>query len=195
MSKSSLKSSLNSLADHLSDQLVARINEITRERLGLKGTKIVARPKPRVRKVPVTGKEFNPGSAPFPDMENVGPDLFEVADDGRKIEGRRVDIDSAIVRKLRRGEYLLDGSIDLHGLDATTARDKLEAFLKLSRSRGERTLLVIHGRGKNSPGGRAILRGEIVSWLSQGHESALVSAFSTALPDDGGDGAMYVRLR
>ena len=121
--------------------------------------------------------------------------VFEVADDGRKIEGRRVDIDSAIVRKLRRGEYLLDGSIDLHGLDATTARDKLEAFLKLSRSRGERTLLVIHGRGKNSPGGRAILRGEIVSWLSQGHESALVSAFSTALPDDGGDGAMYVRLR
>ena len=188
---------LETLAQHLSDQLVARVNEITRKRLGLKGTKIadVARPKPRVRKTPVTGKEFNPGSAPFPDMENVGPDLFEVADDGRKIEGRRVDIDSAIVRKLRRGEYLLDGSIDLHGLDATTARDKLEAFLKLSRSRGERTLLVIHGRGKNSPGGRAILRGEIVSWLSQGHESALVSAFSTALPDDGGDGAMYVRLR
>jgi len=77
MSKSSLKSSLNSLADHLADQLVARVNEITRKRLGLKGTKIadVARPKPRVRKTPVTGKEFNPGSAPFPDMEDVGPDL------------------------------------------------------------------------------------------------------------------------
>jgi len=56
-------------------EMVARINEITRERLGLKGTKIVARPKPRVRKVPVTGKEFNPGSAPFPDMENVGPEM------------------------------------------------------------------------------------------------------------------------
>lgn len=146
-----------------------------------------------------------PVAAPDPDHDEAmgrlrklvegGDSRFEVSDDGRRIEGRRVDVDSAVVRKLRRGEYPLDGSLDLHGLDVATAREKLESFVKLSRARGERTLLVIHGRGKHSPGGKAILRGEVASWLSQGRESALVAAFCSALPDDGGDGAMYVRLR
>jgi DNA-nicking Smr family endonuclease len=63
------------------------------------------------------------------------------------------------------------------------------------RARGERCVLVIHGKGQHSAGGIGVLRGEIAAWLSQGACSASVAAFATARGDDGGEGAMYVLLR
>jgi DNA-nicking Smr family endonuclease len=56
-------------------------------------------------------------------------------------------------------------------------------------------VLVIHGKGRNSAGGVAVLRGEVSAWLSQGASSAHVAAFTTARREDGGEGAMYVLLR
>jgi DNA-nicking Smr family endonuclease len=68
-------------------------------------------------------------------------------------------------------------------------------FLRDKRARGERCVLVIHGRGTHSPGGTGILRGEVAAWLSQGAASEHVSAFATAADGDGGQGAVYVMLR
>ncbi len=120
---------------------------------------------------------------------------FEVHDDGRRVEGRRVDADAALVRRLRRGQLAIDGTLDLHGLDAAAARSALEQRLVAAGARGERTLLVVHGKGLGSPGGRGLLRGELAAWLTEGRERARVVAFCTALAEDGGEGAMYVRLR
>lgn len=124
-----------------------------------------------------------------------GDGRFEVSDDGQRLEGRRVEVDASLVRRLRRGQLPIDGTLDLHGLDVVAAREALARRLSAAAARGERTLLIIHGRGNRSPGGRGVLRGEIGSWLSQGRERAHVAAFCTALADDGGDGALYVRLR
>jgi DNA-nicking Smr family endonuclease len=63
------------------------------------------------------------------------------------------------------------------------------------RARGERCVLVIHGKGDHSPRGAGVLRGEIAAWLSQGASSEQVAAFATAQRDDGGEGAVYVLLR
>jgi DNA-nicking Smr family endonuclease len=119
---------------------------------------------------------------------------FEVEDDGRRVEGRRAGISPDVVRKLRRGLYPLDARLDLHGLRAQDARDALERFLGEKRARGERCVLVIHGKGEHSPARQGILRGEISAWLSQGSASLNVDAFSTAQPEDGGEGAVYVLL-
>ncbi len=124
-----------------------------------------------------------------------GDGRFELSDDGRRIEGRRVDVDVSLARRLRRGELPIDGTLDLHGLDAVAAREALERRIADAAARGERTLLVSHGKGHRSPGGHGVLRGEIGAWLSQGRERARVAAFCTALAEDGGDGALYVRLR
>jgi DNA-nicking Smr family endonuclease len=75
------------------------------------------------------------------------------------------------------------------------ARAQLELFLRTMRSRGERCVLVIHGKGEHSPGGVAVLRGEIAAWLSQGTSSEHVAAFTTSSVADGGEGAVYVLLR
>ncbi len=120
---------------------------------------------------------------------------FEVIDDGKHVEGRRVDVLPNLLRELRRGTLPIDGRLDLHGLDAASARERLLEFLRAQRTRGERCVLVIHGKGENSPGGIGVLRGEIAAWLSQGRAREHVAAFATAREEDGGTGAVYVALR
>jgi DNA-nicking Smr family endonuclease len=124
-----------------------------------------------------------------------GRTRFEVTDDGRRIEGRRVDVTPDVVRKLRRGLLPIDARIDLHGRRAEDARVELETFLATKRSRGERCVLVVHGKGEHSPRGVGVLRGELGAWLSQGRASEHVAAFTTATGEDGGEGATYVLLR
>ena len=123
---------------------------------------------------------------------------FEVSDDGRRVEGRRVDAPPDLVRSLRRGMLPVDGRLDLHGLTAAQAQEKLAEFLRTMRSRNERCVLVIHGpyprKGERTPGA-GVLRGEIAAWLSQGKAREHVAAFATARDDDGGEGAVYVALR
>jgi DNA-nicking Smr family endonuclease len=120
---------------------------------------------------------------------------FEVLDDGERVEGRRIDVPPATVRRLRRGLLPIDARIDLHRMTVPEARGHLESFLRTMRTRGERCVLVIHGKGRHSPGGVAVLRGEVAAWLSQGPSSHHVSAFVTAGTADGGEGATYVLLR
>lgn len=124
-----------------------------------------------------------------------GRTRFEVADDGRRVEGRRVDLPMDALRRLRRGLMPIDGRLDLHGMGAAEARAHLEMFLRTMRARGERCVLVIHGKGGHSPGGVPVLRGEIAAWLSQGSSSEHVAGFVTASEADGGEGAVYVLLR
>jgi DNA-nicking Smr family endonuclease len=120
---------------------------------------------------------------------------FEVSDDGRRVEGRRIDVPPDLVRKLRRGMLPIDARMDLHGLRVAEGRTQLELFLRTMRARGERCVLVVHGKGEHSPRGVGVLRGEIAAWLSQGAASADVAAFATASEGDGGEGAVYVLLR
>ena len=120
---------------------------------------------------------------------------FEVTDDGKRVEGRRLDVPPSLVRELRRGVLPIDGRLDLHGLGAEAAREKLLDFLRTQRTRGERCVLVIHGKGEHSVAMGGVLRGEIAAWLSQGRAREHVAAFATAREEDGGEGAVYVALR
>lgn len=129
------------------------------------------------------------------ELVSGGDSRFEVSDDGARIEGRRVDVDRHVVRRLRRGELMIESRLDLHGLHAHEARAKLEDFLPKARTAGDRVVLIVCGKGQHSPRGIPVLRGEMAAWLSQGSASVHVAAFVTATPDDGGEGALYVLLR
>jgi len=119
---------------------------------------------------------------------------FEVSDDGRRVEGRRVETPPDLVRSLRRGLLPVDARLDLHGMTAAQAQEALVEFLRTMRARNERCVLVIHGKGERHAGS-AVLRGEIAAWLSQGKAREQVAAFATAREEDGGEGAVYVALR
>jgi len=124
-----------------------------------------------------------------------GDKQFETHDDGRRVEGRRIDVPQTTLRKLRHGTFPVDARVDLHGLDAVTARGTVESFLREKRVAGERCVIIVHGKGTHSPRGHGVLRLEIAGWLAEGAASEHVAAFATATNDDGGEGAVYVLLR
>lgn len=124
----------------------------------------------------------------------MGGVRFEVSDDGSHVEGRRIDLNPTVLRRLRRGQFPIDGRIDLHGMALEEARAAMVAYLGKMRERGECMVLVVHGKGEHSPGGIGILRGEIAAWLSQGAAAEHTAAFATAQRADGGEGATYVLL-
>jgi DNA-nicking Smr family endonuclease len=118
---------------------------------------------------------------------------FEVTDDGDVVEGRRLDVDPRELRRLRRQAYGVDGTLDLHGLNAEVARTTVERFLSRRRNEGDRAVLVVHGKGRHSAGS-AVLRGEIGAWLSQGASARDVLAFASVPEPDGPSGAVLILL-
>lgn len=118
---------------------------------------------------------------------------FEVEDDGTFIEGARPGQEAAL-RDLTRGRVPAVATFDLHGLTADEAERKLHRFLEQHQGARRRAVLVVHGRGSHSAGGRGILRDQIAAWLSSPPFAAMVLCFATARPRDGGGGALYVLL-
>jgi DNA-nicking Smr family endonuclease len=97
--------------------------------------------------------------------------------------------------KLRNGMYSIQGQIDLHGLTRTEARSAVEDFIvHMSRFRSC-CIKIIHGRGINSPAGRATLKESLQRLLKTRRMSRYVVAYASAPSRDGGMGAVYVLLR
>ena len=96
---------------------------------------------------------------------------------------------------LRNGEFAYQSHLDLHGLTAIEARDAVGRFLAAAHRTGQRCVLIIHGRGRNSKDHVPVLKHRLAGWLSRTSWARLVLAFTTARPCDGGVGALYVLLR
>lgn len=104
-------------------------------------------------------------------------------------------IDSKIFQKLKAGSFSFENHVDLHGLNADQAYDSLHFFIRESYLQSRRCVLVVTGKGRNSPGGQSVLKREVYDWLSRDPFRRIVLAFCTAQPKDGGSGAIYVLLR
>lgn len=96
---------------------------------------------------------------------------------------------------LRRGRFAIQAHLDLHGLGLEGARRELERFVKDSVRAGHRLVRIIHGRGRHSPNGRALMKESVERWLRQRRVGRFVLAFTSARKPDGGCGAVYVLLR
>jgi DNA-nicking Smr family endonuclease len=99
---------------------------------------------------------------------------------------------STVLRDLRRGRWVIQDEVDLHGLNRDEARQLLAEVLAENIARGRRCLRVIHGKGLGSPQRLSILRQLVRGWLAQREE---VLAYCQARPHDGGEGALIVLLR
>ena len=104
---------------------------------------------------------------------------------------RRRGVGPDVVRKLRRGVWVTQAEIDLHGLRRDEAREQLAAFLREAARSGLRCVRVVHGKGLGSPGREPVLKAKVKSWLVQRQE---VLAFTHARASDGGHGALVVLL-
>ncbi|CAB3711797.1 Smr/MutS family protein [Trinickia soli] len=104
----------------------------------------------------------------------------------------RPGISHEVVRKLRRGHWIVQAQLDLHGMRREEAREALAGFIRETVKRGLRCVRVIHGKGLGSVGKEPVLKGKVRAWLVQ---KAEVIAFCQARAHDGGAGAVLVLLQ
>ena len=118
-------------------------------------------------------------------------DISTLLDVDDQMSFRRSGIGPDITRKLRKGEWRIQGQIDLHGLRSDEARNAVGQFLRDAKRMGWRCVRVVHGKGLGSPGKEPVLKSKVQRWLVQKNE---VLAFVQARPADGGAGALVVLL-
>lgn len=120
---------------------------------------------------------------------------FDITDTDEYIEGTVNGLDIRLVRKLRTGDFSRQAALDLHGMTSDAAHLEVENFILGAVRMGLRCVLIVHGRGRNSPGQIPVLKDRLKQWLTRAKLGRMVLAFATARPHDGGSGAMYVLLR
>lgn len=100
------------------------------------------------------------------------------------------NVDAKLLRQLKAGKIKPEREIDLHGTTVSQA----QAFLLqvLQTDSGLRSVLIIHGKGRQAGGEPARLKSlvnQVLRSLPQ------VLAFCSARASDGGEGAVYVLLK
>jgi DNA-nicking Smr family endonuclease len=104
----------------------------------------------------------------------------------------RPGLSRQVLRRLRGGYWATQDQLDLHGSRSDEARSLLVAFLAQAVRRGQRCVLVVHGKGYGSKNREPVLRRKVAGWLMQRSE---VLAFCQARPVDGGSGAVVILLK
>ncbi|WP_374488590.1 Smr/MutS family protein [Zoogloea sp.] len=104
----------------------------------------------------------------------------------------RTGLPRRVLTDLRRGRWVVQAELDLHGMNRDEARASLAQFIALALHQGKRCLRVVHGRGHGSPGRIPILKQLSRGWLAQRED---ILAFCQAKPHDGGEGALLVLLQ
>jgi len=106
-------------------------------------------------------------------------------------------VDANLSSQLKKKRFAIDATLDLHGMTQEKAFLKLQSFLEIAQARSYRLVLVITGKGGEDVDGRprGILRTQVPLWLQQPEFLRLVISLSSALPQHGGAGAFYVRVR
>lgn len=161
-------------------QTIGKVDELKTDTLLLSsGTK----PKPYPQKKAIEVKESFDNSS-LPEIEKLGQeDSFSYLAPG---------LQKKVLKKLRKGFYGIDASIDLHGLTSQEAKFQLSQFLHINVEEGSRCIHIIHGKGYRSTNDHPILKNDINLWLRQYKE---VQAFCSTKPKDGGTGAVFVLLK
>jgi DNA-nicking Smr family endonuclease len=159
-----------------------------------------------IKPLPSSGKVLNQAPRPLPIARQHLADeqaaLQESLSDEFSVE-TLLDTDEALsfsrngigpdtLRKLRRGHWVIQSQLDLHGLRTDEAREALSQFLRNAHKCGQRCVRIIHGKGLGSVNKEPVLKNKVRNWLVQKNE---VIAFCQARAADGGAGALIVLLK
>jgi DNA-nicking Smr family endonuclease len=110
------------------------------------------------------------------------------------LSGLADNLDAKLLKDLARGAHPPTAMLDLHGHREGNAWLKLMNWLDAAADNDHRCVLVITGKGRGygPAADMGLLKAQTPQWLAS-HPK--VMAFHTALPRDGGTGAVYVYLK
>ncbi|WP_119969523.1 DNA endonuclease SmrA [Shewanella japonica] len=104
---------------------------------------------------------------------------------------KRNGVQEEVFRHLRLGKYKKQTVLDLHAYRLIQARELLVETIIQAHEKGERNLLIIHGKGVNNKPYPALMKSAVNDWLMQFDQ---VQAFHSATREQGGTGALFVML-
>jgi DNA-nicking Smr family endonuclease len=107
-------------------------------------------------------------------------------DTGEELLFVRNGVSRQTLRKMRRGHWVVEANLDLHGLTRSEAAASVTAFLNRCAAQRLRCVRIVHGKGLG------VLRAKLRRWLPMKEE---VLAFTQAPAAQGGGGALLVLLR
>ena len=143
----------------------------------------------RVPRAPVPAKRHEDERAVIEELARLTvDDDAEIEEDASYL---RPGLPRDILRKLRRTHWVIQDTLDLHGLTGDEAVAQTAVFLAAARRRGLRCVRVVHGKGLRSVGREPVLRKRIRKLLTRRDE---VLAFVEPRAIHGGAGAVVVLL-
>jgi len=120
-------------------------------------------------------------------VESMGPmSLDDALDSGEELVFLREGLARPVLRKLRRGHWVIEDSLDLHGMNRVEAALSVAEFLRRCGLRRLRCVRIVHGKGTGAI--RLAVRDTLRS-------SPYVSRFAPEPDAGGGDGATQVFLK
>jgi len=123
---------------------------------------------------------------------DAGLDPDSALETGEEAAFLREGLARQVLRKLRRGHWVVQDELDLHGMTRPEAREAVAAFVRDAVRRTRRCVRIVHGKGLGSKNREPVLKGKVRVWLAQREE---VLAFCQAPAPQGGSGAVLVLLR
>jgi DNA-nicking Smr family endonuclease len=172
-----------------------RVQAVSEFRQAMRDVTPLAKPRPlpadsRARPDPVQRERDDRAVLDELLTDQIG--LESLLETDESLSYRRDGISAETLRKLRRGFWVVQGELDLHGHRVAEAHGALGEFLRGAMSRGQRCVRIVHGKGLGSRDGVPILKGKVRTWLIRRND---VIAFCQARPADGGGGALLVLLK
>lgn len=149
---------------------------------------VIAKPKPRP--IPIKRLEDEADALAASRLSDMTPE--SLLDSDEALSFTRHGISSDTLRRLRRGHWVVQAGLDLHGMRTDEAREAFAEFLRHCSHRDIRCVRIIHGKGLGSANRQPVLKGKVLAWLQQRDE---VLAYCQAPANDGGSGAVRVLLR
>ena len=126
-------------------------------------------------------------------VESLSPAPLDLSlEGGDEPNFLRPGLARTVLRDLRRGRWVVQDHLDLHGATRDEARLLLGEFLTDSLGRGLRCVRIVHGKGLGSPGREPVLKGLVKHWLMHRTD---VLAYCQARTAEGGAGALVALLK
>jgi len=116
----------------------------------------------------------------------------EALETGEELVYLRDGLSRLVLRRLRRGHWVVQAEIDLHGMNRHEAAAGVAEFLNRAAQRGQRCVRIVHGKGHGSKNREPVLKAKLRNWLMPRDE---VLAFCQAPDHEGGSGALLVLLK
>ncbi|MDO5667459.1 MAG: Smr/MutS family protein [Alcaligenaceae bacterium] len=97
-----------------------------------------------------------------------------------------------VIKKLQRGQWPVEASLDLHGSNLEKAAERFDRFMHTCIEHNIRCVCVIHGQGYGSKDNKPVLKDAVQSWL---RDLSAVTAYIPAPESIGGAGALVILLK